>query len=229
MSKKNVIVRVDWREERGTSVLEVAEGHDEVEDVALVELDVGDMEIREKNGEGAVLFERKSVSDFANSMMDEDDHMRDQVERLEEATGDSPRVLIEGNMEDFESLRHSRVKAKSLRGFTASLEERNGARVKFCSDLDTLVDYAIRASRKQFESQSESLRIRSSVEKKSSPVAMRMYGCLDGVGAKTAQALHKSFPTVKDIFDAEIEDLIEVDGIGEKRAEEIYTSLRTSK
>lgn len=229
MAKKQVEVRVDWREERGDSVIGVAENHDEVADVSLVELDVGDIEIRDPDSDDVVVFERKDVPDFASSMTDEDDHMRDQVERLEEATDAPARVLIEGNMEDFESLQHTRVAPQSLRGFVASLEERNGAKIKFCSDLDTLVDYAIRTSRKKFEDSSESLRVRSSVDKKTSPVALRMYGCLDGVGVKNAKSLHNSFPTMEDMLEAEIEDLVEVDGIGQKRAEKIYKSLRKSE
>lgn len=230
MSKKKVIVKVDWREERGNSVLDVAREHDEVEDVFLVELDAGDIKIEEveEDSERAVVFERKDVSDFANSMMDEDDHMRDQVERLEEATGDSPRVLIEGNMEDFESLRYSRVKAKSLRGFTASLEEREWAKIKFCSDLETLVDYAVRASRKCFEESSSSLRVQSAV-KKTEEFEKRVYGCVDGVGPEMADRLYGTYPTLPSALEATVEDLREIDGIGAVLAETIFSHLHGHK
>lgn len=228
MAKKSVEVRVDWREERGTSVIEVAEDHDEVSDVSLVELEVGDIEIRDPESEDVVVFERKDVPDFASSMTDKDDHMRDQVERLEEATDAPARVLIEGDMEDFESLQHTRVAPQSLRGFVASLEERNGAKIKFCSDLDTLVDYAIRAGRKQFEEESsDSLRVRSAA-KKDAEFEKRVYGCIDGVGPAMAQRLYDKFPTLPEALNAPTADVMDVEGVGEKLALRIQESLHGS-
>lgn len=225
MSKKRVEVVVDWREERGNSVLETARGHDEVADVALAELDVGDIVVREFEGDGMVAFERKTPSDFANSMMDEDGHMREQVERLKEATDDTPRVLIEGDMADFEHLAHTQVPAKSLRGFVASLEERDDAAVKFCSDLETLVDYAVRASRKRFEDRSGSvLRVESAV-KKSEPFTKRVYGCLDGVGAEMAARLYEAYPTLPTALEASVDDFQAIEGIGEVRAKRICEEL----
>lgn len=224
MAKKQVEVHVDWREERGSSVLESAKDHEEVSDVSLVELDVGDIEIHEADGEGVVVFERKDVPDFAGSMTDSDDHLRDQVERLEEATDAPARVLIEGDMEDFESLQHTRVAPQSLRGFTASLEERNGAKVKFCSDLDTLIDYAIRAGRKQFEDGSSSLRVESAV-KKSEPFEKRVYGCVSGVGPSMADKLYDVYPTLPSALAATSDELKEINGVGDATAEKILDSL----
>lgn len=226
MRKKNVIVQVDWREERGKSVLDVAEEHNEVNEAVLTELDDGDIGVVDPETEDVVLFERKSVSDFANSMMDEDDHMRDQVERLEEATGDAARILIEGNMEDFESLRHSRVKVESLRGFVASLEERNWAKIKFCSDLEGLVDYAVRAARKVFEENSaSSLRVKSSVGKEA-PFEKRVYGLVSGVGAEKAERLYDKYPDLPSALAATQSDLKEIDGVGDSLAREIQTTLQ---
>lgn len=227
MGKKSVYVRVDWREERSPYVIQEVQEHPEVEDYKVTELEEGDIEITEswEDDSDVILFERKDVSDFANSMLDEDDHMRDQVERLNEATNDSPRVLIEGNMEDFRSLKHTKVKVASLRGFVASLEERHWAKIKFCSDIKGLVDYAIRASRKNFEDESSSLRVRSAV-KKSEPFTMRFFGLVKGVGPETAKSLYNHFPTVESAVQASKEDFLEVDGIGPKTASKLYESFR---
>jgi len=222
MSKKNVVLRIDWREDDG--VLDVARKHDEVQEVKLDELDVGDIMVEEPNGDGVVVYERKSVSDFANSMMDSDDHLRDQVERLEKATDDSPRILIEGNMDDFETLQYSRVKAKSLRGFVASLEERNWAKIKFCSDRERLVDYAVRASRKQFEGESSSLRVQTAV-KDEEPAVKRMYGCINGVGPAMADKLYGEYSSLRKILDASTSDLMDIEGVGEKMAIRIQEQL----
>jgi len=223
MSKKNVIVRVDWRDD--TKVIEAVRGHDEVEEAQLTELDIGDIQIQDPNSDDVIVFERKDISDFAGSMTDEDDHLKDQVERLEEATDSPARILIEGNMEDFEDLEHTRVLPQSLRGFTASLEERYGAKIKFCGDIKTLVDYSIRCARKNFEDESMSLRVQSAT-KKTAPFEKRVYGLIDGVGPTTAQSLYESFPTLTDALEADTTDLMGVDGVGEKTVLQIQDQLR---
>lgn len=223
MSKKKVNVRVDWREDTG--VVDEVKAHDEVADYEVTQLDNGDIEIRDPDGEGVLLFERKTVSDYANSMTDRDDHLKDQVERLEEATDAPARVLIEGNMDDFGDLKHTNVLPQSLRGFTASLEERNGAKVKFCSNLENLVDYAIRTARKNFEESSTSLRVESAV-KKSEPFTKRVYGCVDGVGPEMAGRLYDTYPTLPDALEADVDDLKQIEGVGDSLAERIHTTLR---
>lgn len=221
--KKKVVVRVDWRED--PRVAEAVESHDEVEEFRISELENGDIEVRESWDEDSpvLLFERKDVPDFAGSMTDEDDHLRDQVERLTEATGEA-RVLIEGDMKDFETLTHTDVLARSLRGFTASLEENDGAKIKFCSTMDNLVDYAIRTARKNFEESSSSLRVKSAVSK-DEDFTMRVYGCVPGIGPSLAKTLYDAYPTLPAALEATVDDLMEIEGVGEVTAERIHDCL----
>lgn len=224
MSKKQVNVEVDWRED--TRVTEVVGEHDEVADYSLTELDIGDIHIRESEDEDSpvIVFERKSISDYAGSMTDRDDHLKDQVERLSDATDAPARVLIEGNMDDFDNLEHTQVSSKSLRGFTASLEERYGAKIKFCSNMGNLVDYAIRTARKNFEESSSSLRVQSAV-KKSEPFEKRVYGCVQGVGPTMAEKLYDTFPNLPGALEADTATFMDIDGVGEKTAMRIQEEL----
>lgn len=225
MSKKEVCVRVDWREERSPEVIEEVERHSDVADYRIAELDNGDIEVRESwdDDSPVLLFERKTPGDFASSMTDEDDHLRDQVERLTEVQG-TARVLIDGDMEDFESLSHTDVLARSLRGFVASLEENDGARIKFCSHTANLVDMAIRIARKNFEESSSSLRVKSAVDN-TEPFEKRVYGCITGVGPEMAHRLYEAFPTIPDALAADVEHLTAIDGVGDVMAERIHDSL----
>lgn len=222
MAKKHVEVALDWREDAGLT--RAVDSHPEVEDYVIDELEVGDILIRDPETDEVVLFERKTPSDFAASMTDEDDHLRDQVERLAMATDGPPRVLVEGDMADFTSLTHTRVDPRSLRGFVASLEERDGARIMFTSDMAGLIDYAIRAARKQFEDDSATLRVRSAT-KKDAPFVKRVYGAIEGVGPEMADRMYDTFPHLQAALAAEQDDWTAIEGIGEVRAERIMAHL----
>lgn len=220
--KQSVTVRVDSREPLDT-VLPYLIDHSEVEEFEVAELDSGDLEIE------GVAFERKTPSDYASSITDKDDHLKDQAERMIEQY-EHAYVLLEGDMSDFESLSHTRIEAKSLRGFAASLSARYGVPVIPCSDAETLVDYAIRQARKHVEDpSSSSLRVKSSVESSDEPVVKRMYGCIDGVGSETASKLHLQFPSLQDALDASVGEFETVEGIGPMTAQKIYDDLHNSE
>ena len=51
---------------------------------------------------------------------------------------------------------------------------------------------------------------------------------LPGIGAKTANTLLSHFGSVRGVMNASKEDLMEVDGVGPKRAEEIHSVLTTA-
>jgi len=196
--------------------------HDEVEEFIVEQLPTGDLVIE------GVVFERKTPSDYASSITDEDDHLKGQVERMADAY-DHAYVLLEGNMSEFEQLSHTRMDANSLRGFAASLTARHGVPVIPCSDSASLVDYAIRQARKHIEEPSSSgLRVKSSVES-SEPVVKRMYGCISGVGADTAASLHLQFPSLQDALNASVGEFETIGGVGPKTAQNIHDALHNSE
>jgi len=219
--KQKVNVVVDSREPLDT-IIPVLTQHDEVEEFTVEQLPTGDLVIE------GVVFERKTPSDYASSITDEDDHLKGQVERMADAY-DHAYVLLEGDMSEFEELSHTRMNANSLRGFAASLTARNGVPVIPCSDTENLIDYAIRQARKHIEEPSDSgLQVKSSADS-SAPVVERMYGCIDGVGADTASSLHLQYPSLQDALEATVDDLTVIDGVGEKTAQTIYDSLHDSE
>lgn len=220
--KQSVGVVVDSREPTETLIPHLTR-NPEVEEFAIEELPVGDLLIED------VIFERKTPSDYASSIMDSDDHLKDQVERMGDAH-DHGYILIEGDMSDFDVLSHTQIPAASLRGFAASLMARQGIPVIPCSDSETLVDMAVRLARKHIETPSNSsLRIKSSVGDGDEPVVKRMYGCIDGVGPDTATALHTHYPSLQDALDASVAEFTTIDGIGQKTAQQIHTALHDTE
>lgn len=217
MSKATVEVTVDIREP--PTVAEAVEAHPDVADFTYDEMESADIEIE------GVGFERKTPSDFATSMTDRDDHLKSQVERMNDQYTESY-VLLEGDLPDFGALSHSKVPAKSLRGFAASITARYGTPVIPCSDLDTMVDMAIRLARKHVEDDtSDDLRVKTSVEDQTAPFEKRVYGCIEGVGAGTADTMYQAYPSLPDAIEATTADWKALDGIGDVTAATIRDSL----
>lgn len=216
MSKQKVDATVDVHEP--TSVVEAVMEHDEVESLELDDLDSGDIVV-----EGTA-FERKTPSDFASSMLESDNRLRDQVQRMVEQH-DNVYVLVEGSLTDFDYLTHTNVEPQSLRGFAASIEARNGVGVKFCDTENLLVDMAVRLARKHTEDPSRELRVQSSVET-DAPVVKRMVACVDGVGADTADEIYEQYDSIPMLLDAIGNDELDsVNGVGPKTAENIEKAL----
>lgn len=219
--KQTVTVAVDSREPLDELLPHLTD-HSEVEEFEVDALESGDLAIE------GVGFERKTPSDYATSITDDDDHLRGQVERMGEQY-DHAYVLLEGDMGDFEFLSHTRMNPKSLRGFAASLTAREGVPVIPCSNTENLIDYAVRQARKHVEDpSSSSLRTKTTADS-TAPVVKRMYGCIDGVGADTASKLHLQFPSLQDALDADESDFEAIEGVGPKTAQKIHEALHDAE
>jgi ERCC4-type nuclease len=202
-----------------TNILKSVSEHPDVESIEVDMLESGDIVI------GDVAFERKTPSDFASSMTGDDNRLRDQVNRMVEQYS-AAYVLVEGSMSDFDNLAHTNIKGASLRGYTASIEARQGVSVQFCDTPTLLVDMATRLGRKHIETAPSRLKVGSSAQKHE-PVAKRMVACIDGVGADMADRLHDSYGSIPSLLEA-VQDgtLKDVDGVGEKTAAAISEALR---
>lgn len=216
--KEKVHVIVDIREpnELITSVSE----HEDVEDYEISKLDAGDLVIR------GVGFERKTISDYASSLVGKSDRdLYDQVEKMKNAY-DNGYILVEGDYIDVENLYHSNLNPSSIKGSMASIEARHGIGVKMCSNIDLLVDRAVALARKHNEERVSKILPTGSVSGINEPFTKRVYGCIDGVQKSRAEALYDRYPRVEDILCVDRDDLMDIEGIGEKTADKIYRSFR---
>lgn len=224
MAKEKVDVRIDFREP--SELVEAVSNHDDVDDYTIEDLEqsVGTADLIVQG----IGFERKTPSDFAGSVTDSDNHLRDQVERMKE-TFEQSYVMVEGDLEDFNYLTRTNVAPQALRGFASSIEARNQTvGVKFCSNVDLLVDKAIRLARKHIEdADRNSLTIDTSVTKSGEPFEKRVLGLVENIGAKTADTIYEELdePTLPELLDTAPSEFTAIDGIGDKTAERIWETI----
>lgn len=207
-----VVVDVHEPEELGTLAL----FHPDVDGAAIDQpLESADLIV---NGVG---FERKTPSDYAGSLTS--GRLKAQVRKGVDAF-DQFYILVEGDIDDFERLSHSRISAASLRGSVASFAARDGVQTVFCGDMGTLVDMAIRLGRKHTEAPSSIVLPTPDVA--DAPVLVRMLACIDGVGPETARAIAAEFDSLPLVIEAIKQDVLAtVDGVGPKTAATIMESL----
>lgn len=219
MTKEKVKAVVDIREPNEL-IVAVSE-HDDVEDYEISKLEAGDIAIR------GVGFERKTISDYASSLTGKSDRdLYDQVEKMKEGY-DHGYILIEGDLIDVESMTHTNVNPNSLKGSMASIEARHGIPVKMCSNMELLVDKAIALARKHHEDPVSKVLPTGSISGIDEPFTKRVYGCIDGVQKSRAESLYERYPTVDELLDADKGEIRQIEGIGEKTADKIYSSFRT--
>lgn len=217
MSKKeSVSLTIDSNEEsQKTKAVETFVLHEDVDEFSIEPLETGDFIVEN------CIFERKTPSDFAGSLME--GRLREQVERLVKCD-ETPYILIEGDMSDFSNLEHTNMPAKSLRGMTASILARNGIPVVFCSTPNNLADMAIRIARKS-EEDLNSHHVKSTDAVKDVPFITRFFMNIEGIGLTTAEELSEEFTSVREAMDASVDELSAVGGIGEKRATNIHETM----
>lgn len=211
-------VIVDDREP--TSVIETLRRHPEVAEVAVERLSAGDIVIE------PVAIERKTPRDYLSAVTARSGpDLEDQVERMTDRYAHGF-VLLEGNLDDFDRMQTG-VSPEAIRGSMASITARYGTPVIPCSDRRRLVDFAVRLGRKHLEDPSPRPLSPGSVPSRREPTVKRMYACIEGIGPTLADALYEAYPTITDLAAASHGDLVQVEGIGEKRARTIRDVLGT--
>ena len=108
----------------------------------------------------------------------------------------------------------------------ASFAARHDTPVLPCSDRERLVDVAIRLLRKHGEEPSARPLPGGTITGYATPTTKKLFGCIEGVGSQTADALYREFSSVETLLSATPEELQEIEGVGEKRAAAIFETLR---
>ncbi|NHN60178.1 MULTISPECIES: ERCC4 domain-containing protein [Halorussus] len=174
---------------------------------------------------GSVGIERKTVDDYVNSALGTTGtDLREQVEKMARAY-DRAYVLLEGDLAEVGADRPG-LDSAAVHGTMASFAARHDTPVVPCSDRERLVDVATRLLRKHGEAPSARPVPGGTVTGYSIPVTKRLFGCIEGVGPATADALYEAFPSVEALLAATPAELREVEGVGEKRAAAIVETLR---
>ena len=194
----------------------------DVENLELVRLDACDIEIE------GVGFERKTVSDYINTMKGEGSRtFEDQLYKMTERYGVCY-ILIDGDMSETESPFKTQMLGSSIRGHMASVTARESNSVRAvipCSNTLLLVDMAVRLARKHVEDESRSYVPKPAIGM-NEPTTKMMYACIDGIDAELSQRLYQVWPSISKFTEEVTYDkLTKIDGIGEKKAAEIINSI----
>lgn len=216
MTKEKVSVVIDSNEaSQNLEMTEIFVLHEDVEDYSIEPMDEGDIKI------GNCLFERKTPSDFASSL--QEGRLKEQVERMGGRDMNSF-ILVEGDMKDFDNLPHTQIPAKSLRGMVSSIIVRNGIPVVFCSEPNTLADIAVRLARKTVEDPT-GVQTKTTETVKEPTFMENLFLGIDKIGYETAQKLGNEFESLEYVYNATVEELQEIDGVGPNLSENIYSSI----
>jgi len=223
--KEKVTAKLDVHEQDAPQMLTALDGHKEVEEWKLSALDAGDLQLTFPDSDLVVVFERKTPSDYAGTLMGKDGtRLDEQIQKLSDFDGPAY-ILIEGNQEDFRSLTGTNIGHTSLNGSVASTDVRYLEGVRFCSDADGLVDMAIRLARKHVEDPSSGS-VAQTTTIQDAPFIVKMLTCVDGVGPNRAETIAARYGTVQELLSADIEDISEIDGIGDEIAKEITQTIK---
>ncbi|WP_135664917.1 DEAD/DEAH box helicase [Halorhabdus rudnickae] len=175
-------------------------------------LQVGDYVLSDR-----VIVERKTVSDFLDTLTGGDRSVFEQV-KDDARYYDRPVVILEG-----EGLYEKRnVHPNAIRGALASLAVDFGASVLRTADEDGTADLLATIATREQETADREISVHG--EKQSKTLAEQqeyVVASIADVGPVTAQALLEEFRTVEAVMAANEDDLLEVDGVGEVTAERI--------
>ena len=213
---------VDHRE-RSSGIIEELHKHELK--VTVQELKIADYIIQSKNSEGKVQsvgIERKTQNDFLNSIIDH--RLIEQLMVLKE-NFDSPILILEGD-ENIYEIRNFHPNA--IRGMLASIAlDFQIPTIHTKNFRDTAALLSIMA--KRFDKPRKQL----SLLQKRKPLTLKeqqefLISSLPGVGSTLAKSLLNKFKTIKQIANANSEDLQKIDKLGPKKASAIKKVL-TSK
>jgi Fanconi anemia group M protein len=180
-------------------------------DVRLETLEVGDYVCSDR-----VVVERKSVSDFLDTLVGGDRSMFEQAGEMASHYA-RPVVIVEGEGDLYEE---RNVHPNAIRGALASLAVDFGASVLRTDGEDDTADMlAVLAEREQDDSDRE-VSVHGEKSTKTLPEQQEyVVASIAEVGPVTARSLLSEFRTVEAVMTATAEDLMEAEGVGAVTAE----------
>ncbi len=165
-----------------------------------------------------ICIERKTLQDFENSIID--GRLFDQLKRIKE-TYELPILIIEGiNTQSF------KLSKNVIDGTIIAIYIDYKAQIIFSLDVkDTSKIIAMIIKREQQDKKQE-ISIKGGAKAYTNKdFQLLVIGSLPGIGTKLAKKLLFYFGNIKNIANANIEDFMNIDKIGRKKAENIYSII----
>jgi len=171
------------------------------------------------SNEPIVGIERKTISDLVNSIINK--RLFSQLDRMNKMYKVNV-LAISGTMTEYEDMmlkRRRKVRTQTIMGTLASAMTRNGCNIMWFEHDDYLVDCLCRMFKKVMQGKYGKIRSTNAKGFEAKPESTLMI--VPGIRLETAQRLIERFGTIKDIAMADKEELKEVKGIGDSRAQKI--------
>ncbi|WP_440059743.1 ERCC4 domain-containing protein [Thermogladius sp. 4427co] len=193
---------------------------------AVQALPAGDFLLLAPPEKQSILVERKTVDDLANSIRD--NRIWDQSKLLKEAAekdGYQPLIIVEGWLGVLEKYREWRIQSVLRVLDTIILDYK--IPVLNTPNAEATIEWIVAKAKSLGETRDKRV-LRLRVEKKPMDLNQRILYVVEGIAGPTlARRLLAYFKTIRNLANASISDLLKVEGIGEKRAQEIFAILNT--
>lgn len=181
-------------------------------DIEFKTAQVGDYIISER-----ICVERKTVSDFESSIMN--GRLFDQVKRLRE-NYELPLLILEGDSEYF------RLKSSIINGAIAAIYIDYGIGVLHTNDAKNTAEIIASIAKREQNGSDREPKLKGGARSYTrEQFQEHIVGNIPGIGPKLSRALLGRFGSVRKIANASVDELMEVDKIGKKKAEGIYATL----
>jgi ERCC4-type nuclease len=184
--------------------------------VEVQSLDTGDFLVP-----GALVVERKTVADFVTSIIDDDKRLFTQAARLSVAP-ERAVVVVEGSFAD-----QQRMTLEQVTGALSYLEVILRVPVLNTVSLAHTAHAIARMVRHAAHGLGYDLPIREPGPKDAPSAALHVVAGIPGVSTRLAKTLLAHFGTVRALAQADVKELLAVDGIGPQKARAIVAAFTT--
>lgn len=166
-----------------------------------------------------ICIERKTVSDFESSLMS--GRLIDQLKRLRKSY-ELPIIIIEGSRDDF------RLGRNVITGALVAIYVDYGMEAILSDSAEETADILASIARhEQLENDREPAIKGGMKARTTAHFQEYIIGNLPGIGTKLARSLLRHFGSINRISNASIDELMEVEKIGKKKAQQIHNVINS--
>ncbi len=184
-----------------------------------IEVDKTRLEVADFMVSDDTVVERKRTDDFVDSIVD--NRLFDQIREIQQFQ--NPVLLLEG-----ENLyTHRDISPEAIQGALTSIILDYEMPILWSDDESETVQLLLSMAKREQEERNKDVQVRGQSEGKTQAELQEFIAAgLPGVNTKIAERLLKEFGDLEKIFTASEEELRNVEGIGEKKAEKIRSTVK---
>ncbi|MGA1792366.1 MAG: DEAD/DEAH box helicase [Thermoplasmatota archaeon] len=207
---EGLIIEADQREMPSSVVEELIRGGFKVRPLPLGE---GDYRVSDR-----VVVERKTAQDLSDSLVD--GRLFEQVTRLRE-NFDRPLIVVEGD----DPFNRRNIKKNALYGALASITVDYNVPVIFTTGPEQTAEFLMVLARRESKEGKRPSPAARSKRNGTQDAQVRVLSGIPGISTMLAGRLISHFGSLEKVFNADMDELVQVEGIGKRKAKEIRSLL----